>query len=252
MKKMIRSMGVAVAAMVLAGAAMAGVKSAETVTKPMEQGSGWIDMSSLSHQMYMKGGFAGVGLGYALGVNDRFTARTDFTTLGSYSKSDNSGDFAYDGKFKYDQLSVYGDYFPFAGSFRVTGGLNFRDAKLEANARPNTGGEVTIGDATVGYGPGDAAMGRIKMPSVAPYIGIGWGHNVSSATKGFSFIADIGVSIGKPKVEFNVNDNMLAKLDAATGGNGQAEVNKQLKDLKDDADKLKVVPQVYIGVAYKF
>lgn len=208
--------------------------------------------NSPAHQAYLKGGLAGIGAGYAYGISNAFTARADITTMGTYSRNSTSGDFAYQGKLKYDQASVYGDWFPFEGAFRVTGGLNLRDAKLEAKASPNMAGTVTIGDTTVSFDGNDSAYARIKMPSVAPYIGIGWGHNVVSGSKGFSFIADLGFSIGKPKVDFQVNPALMGKLDAATGGQGSAEINKQLKDIRDDADKIKVMPQLYIGVAYKF
>lgn len=205
-----------------------------------------------AHQAYLKGGFAGIGAGYAYGISNAFTARADFTTIGSFNRNSTSGDLAYQGQLKYDQASIYGDWFPFKGAFRITSGLNVRNAKLEAKASPSSAGTVTIGDTTVGFDGNDSAYARVKMPTVAPYIGIGWGHNVASGSKGFSFVADIGLSIGKPKVDLQVNPALLGKLNAATGGQGNAEINKQLKDLRDDAKKIKAMPQIYIGVAYKF
>ncbi|MBQ0130786.1 MAG: hypothetical protein KBT18_01040 [Comamonas sp.] len=205
-----------------------------------------------AQSMYAKAGLLGVGLGYAHGINKNFGARADFTTMGSLSKDGTSDDFDYEGKFKYNQVGVYGDWFPFAGGFHLTGGLNLRQAHLTAHARPNQFGTVTIGDTEVGFGAGDSVTAKIKLPNVAPYLGLGWGHNVSAQTSGFAFFADVGVSIGKPKVSLNVNDSLMAKLNTASGGQAQAEIDKQINSIKDDADKIKVFPQIYIGVAYKF
>lgn len=60
-----------------------------------------------------------------------------------------------------------------------------------------------------------------------------------------------GVGLG---YAYGVNKNW-GKLDTAAATNGttgQAELDKQVADLKKDSDKLRVVPQVFIGVAYKF
>lgn len=235
-----KKIGFMIASMVFAASAMAQSETSSTLS------------SGLNHAIYAKAGFPGVGLGYAYGMDKSFGVRADFTTMGSYSVNDTSGKFDYDGDLKYNQVGVYGDWFPMANNFRLTAGLQFRDAKALANGRPNSADIITIGDTDILALPGDTASAQIKFPSAAPYLGIGWGLNTASNKAGWSVFADLGVTIGKPKVSLTVSDSLGAKLDAATGGNGQQEIDKQLSDFRKDANDVKFVPQFFVGVTYKF
>lgn len=214
-----------------------------------------VNGNTFDHAVYSKVGFPGVGFGYAYGLNKNFGLRADVTTIGSYSGDKTSDNLNYNAKLNYNQAGFYGDYFPFESNFRLTAGLNFRDAKVNGDGRPNGSNQLTVGDTTVTVNSNDIIKARIKMPTVAPYVGIGWGLNTAASSKGWSFFADVGVTIGKPKVSLQANQSLMDKLDAvaaANGSTGQAELDKQTAQLKRDADKLKFIPQVFVGVAYKF
>lgn len=211
--------------------------------------------NTVNQAVYAKAGFPGVGLGYVYGVNKSFGVRADFSTIGSHTKNETSGELDYAGKLKYNQVGVYGDYFPFESNFRVTAGLQYRDAKISGDGRPNSLNQLSIGNTTVTVNQNDRLNAQVKMPDFAPYIGIGWGLNTAANKSGWSIFADVGVTVGKPKVSLQVNDSLMGKLDAAAmanGSTGQAEIDKQVADLKSDTDKLRFMPQVFIGVAYKF
>src|SRR5690606_31124230 len=139
--------------------------------------------SASAQQVYGKAGFLGAGLGYAYGVNSSLTIRTDVTTAGSFSHDGSSDDFDYTGKLRNNVATAYADWFPFNNVFRLSAGLGVRDTRINAHARPNSAGTITIGDTTVGYGPGDYAKAKAEMPTVAPYLGLGWGHNVGQNRK---------------------------------------------------------------------
>lgn len=206
-----------------------------------------------SGQIYGKAGFLGVGVGYAHGLSPTLGVRGDVTTAGRFNHDGHSSDFDYSAKLRNDVATAYVDYFPFNNGFRLSAGLGVRNTKADAHARPNGSGQVTIGDTTVSYGAGDSAHARVKMPNVAPYLGLGWGHNVGqNRKKGFGFIADVGVYFGKPDVSFNINDSLYSKLDLASGGNAASEIAKQRDEIKHDADKVKAFPAIYIGVSYAF
>ena len=219
---------------------------------------GAVLMASLSfganaHEIYAKAGFLGAGVGYAYGVNESFTLRGDVTTMGSYHRDGNVSNLDYKGTLRNNQAMVYGDWFPFNNGFRLSAGLGVRDTRIKADGRPNSNGNVTIGDTTVAYGADDSVSATAELPAVAPYIGIGWGHNVGQQRKaGWGFVADAGIAFGKPKVNFSVSDSLYAKLNAATGGQAQAEIDKQQREIEDKANKLKVFPSLYIGVSYTF
>ncbi len=234
-----KTIGILIAATLMSSAALAQT-STETFSPTINQA------------IYAKAGFPGIGLGYAYGFNKHFGLRGDITTVGSYSINETSGKLSYDGDLKYNQAGIYGDWFPQSGNFRVTAGLQFRDAKVRGNGKANSAGLIGIGDVEVMADAGDRVNAQIKFPTIAPYIGIGWGLNTAVNSPGWSFFADLGVTIGKPKVSMTVNDSLAGKLDAATGGNGQQEINKQIAELRKDANDIKIVPQLFVGVAYKF
>jgi len=221
---------------------------ATCLTAPLAQAQ------TADHGVYAKVGFLGAGLGYAYSVSEQFSVRTDFTTVGTISRNRTEGRLDYKASLKADQLGVYGDWFPFNNGFRLSVGLHARKLEVKAKARPNASGSVTINNTEVAYGSGDEASGRVKFPTVAPYLGIGWGHH-SGAKGGLDFAFDLGVSYGKPKTRLNTNASLTAKLEAAAAANGttaSAELETQRRKLADTADKLKFFPQIYVGLAYRF
>jgi len=207
------------------------------------------------HGIYGKIGVVGTGLGYSYGLSQNFSVRTDFTTVGTFSYDDKDEEFDFKAKFKANQLGFYGDWFPFdRSSFRLSGGLHVRKIQLDIQGTPNQAGNITINDTTVNFGPGDFVGAEIKFPTVAPYFGIGFGHN-NEKTTGFGFVFDLGVSVGKPKTTMNVNDGLKNKLDIAAKANGttgDAEIEKQRKELADTADTLRLFPHLYFGLSYRF
>lgn len=210
-------------------------------------------VQAAEHEVYAKAGFLGVGAGYAYGLSERFTLRGDFTTMGNYSRSGTSSNFDYEGKIRNNVGTLYGDWFPLNNGFRLTAGLGVRQTKFSADGRPNASGQVTIGDTTINYSGADSAWAKVEYPNVTPYLGIGWGHNVAQDTKGgWGFVADAGVYFGKADVDFNVSPTVYAKLNAASGGNAQQEIEKQRSDIEDKLGKYKVIPVLYVGVSYRF
>jgi len=204
--------------------------------------------------VYAKAGFLGAGLGYSHSLSDSFSVRTDFTTVGTIKRDRSEGRLDYSARLKANQLGAYGDWFPFGNGFRLSGGLHVRKLQVDAEGRPNQAGTITINNTVVGYGPGDVVKGRVKFPTVAPYLGIGWGHH-GKQEAGFGFVFDLGVAFGKPKTTLEANDSLRNKLEIAAnfgGTTAAAEIEAQRRELADTADKVKFFPQLYVGVSYRF
>lgn len=199
--------------------------------------------------IYGKVGILGAGIGYSYDVSPAFTLRGDVTTIGTFKRDGNAGSFDYKAKFRNNQAMLYVDYFPFDSGFRLTAGLGARDMRVTGDANPNSAGVVEIGDVPVTFGPGDSAVAKVKMPAFAPYIGIGWSSKPSNPARGgWGFMADLGVTFGKPKTSFEVSDSVRAKL----GADAQAAIDRQLAEIDDKAKKLKFFPSLYVGVSYTF
>ena len=152
-------------------------------------------------------------------------------------------------KINANRLGAYADWFPSENSgFRLVGGLTFNDIKFSLDAQAT--GSIDINGKTVDL-TGQTFKVTIKYPQVAPYVGIGWGHKASTE-KGLGFFADVGMSIGKFKTQ--VDTSLVGATNTGTGGGTitQADVDAQVKDLRDALDKLPVLPSVSVGLVYRF
>jgi len=212
--------------------------------------------SASAQEVYGKVGVLGIGAGYSHSINQHFGVRADFSTVGTYETDGTADKLDYDADFKANQLGLYGDYFPFGGSFRLTAGLHSRKLEAVANGRANSDGKINIGgiETALPLGPNDSAQAKVKWDSVAPYLGIGWGHHAKEG-RGFGFIADIGVSFGSPSTSLTISDGLRNKLDlvaAATGQNVDAEIEKQRKEIDDDVAGISIFPHLFIGISYRF
>ncbi len=193
-------------------------------------------------EVYANVGLPGIGLGYAHPIDSRFTVRADFMTLGSRSKSTTEEGIRYDGRYKLQRLAVLGDWFPFGGSFRLTGGLSSNQYKVTLDATGENG-SLTIGDRTYTTTAADGLKVEVKFPSVTPYLGIGWGHQSAS---GWRFGADIGALVGRAKVDATVRGALASQPDI------QANLDKELAELRDGVGKVRAIPQLSVAIGYSF
>jgi len=213
--------------------------------------------SASAQEVYAKAGILGIGAGYSHSINQNFGVRADFSTVGTYETDGTADKLDYNADFKANQLGLYGDWFPFSGSFRVTAGLHSRKLEVIANGRANSAGRINIGgiETQVPLGASDSAQAKVKWDSVAPYLGIGWGHHAKEG-RGFGFIADIGVSFGSPSTSLTISNDLRTKLDAAApffpGLDVDEEIEKQRREIDDEVAGISIFPHVFFGVSYRF
>jgi len=211
-----------------------------------------VALPAAAHEIYGKAGFLGAGIGYSYGFNEHFNLRTDYSTIGTYKRTETVNRLKVKAELKADQLGLYGDWFPMGGNFRLTAAVHQRKLEINAEGKPTASGSWTINNTTVTAGAGDSVKGKVEFSDFSPYLGIGWGHQ--SNKPGFGFIADLGVSFGKAKTKFDVSDSVRNSLIAVTGSAAAAdsEIARQRKELDDDLGGIKIWPQAYIGVSYNF
>ena len=161
-------------------------------------------------EVYANVGLPGIGLGYAHPIDSRFTVRADFMTLGSRSKSTTEEGIRYDGRYKLQRLAVLGDWFPFGGSFRLTGGLSSNQYTVTLDATGENG-SLTIGDRTY-----------------------------------TTTAADIGALVGRAKVDATVRGALASEPDI------QANLDKELAELRDGVGKVRAIPQLSVAIGYSF
>jgi hypothetical protein len=195
-----------------------------------------------AQEVYVQGGTLGAGIGAAYSINTWAGVHVEAEGFG-FSHSFDVDDNKYDGHLSLKQGGLYFDLFPFSSSgFRLTGGAIINGDTLDATAVPNSDGNYKIGNDFV-PAVGAAPTATVKLPTVMPYLGIGYGHKPVS--KGFGFTCDLGVAYGKPRVSYTVPAiyNLFTT---------QANIDQEEQNISNRVERYKLYPVVQIGVSYRF
>jgi hypothetical protein len=201
-----------------------------------------------AQSVYAGIGSAGLTAGYAHTYSDLFGARAELGWVPSLSRSFVEDGIDYTGSIRGLRAAALFDLHPLRGGFRLTAGLSGGELSGEFSGAPSTGSTITIGGATVNVGPADSYTVIIEMPSVMPYVGVGWGH---APPRGWGFHADVGALIGSAKVSGTLSPSLRAKI-ALGGLNPDAELERELDSIRETAGEVSVIPVLSIGVSYRW
>ncbi|RZI84577.1 MAG: hypothetical protein EOP38_08470 [Rubrivivax sp.] len=199
--------------------------------------------SAQAGESYANIGIPGLMLGYAHTLSPTLGLRADFATLGSTSRDFEESGIRYKGTIKAQRVGLFADYFPMQGGFRLTGGLTFNRMRAQLKSQFDGATSVTVGSQTITPASTDYFNAEVKFPRVTPYLGLGWGHQARE--RGLGFVADAGVMIGKAKI--TTQDNVVGRF-----GITQADVDAEAQKLRDGAGDITVIPQLTIGVSYRY
>ena len=194
-------------------------------------------------EVYTQVGTGGIGIGAGIAVTSMANVRAEFNGF-AFSKSFSAGDLDYDGKVTLAHAGLFADFFPAPTvvPFHLTAGLLIGNDNVSGDASA-VNGTFTINGVTVA-GDDEKIHARVKLPTVRPYVGIGFGHS-PVAKAGFSMFCDLGVAYGKPQVDFNV------PADVAEAA-GAENVAAQEDALRQKAERYKWYPLLTVGFRYQF
>jgi hypothetical protein len=190
-------------------------------------------------------GTLGVGVDVGKSFSPQFSARLGFN-FGNVNTNRSESGINYDAKLNLSSVQLMGDYHPFGGGFRVTGGLLSQSNKFVVTGKPDAGGSYTIDNTTysaaqVGNLTGEYQYGN----SIAPYLGIGYGQ---STNEGFGFNADLGIMFtGSPKVTLNASNPTFNNNATA-----RAQLDRQASQTESDLKGFNIYPVLSVGVSYGF
>jgi hypothetical protein len=186
--------------------------------------------------------------GFGLEASKLLTPHLGARVGGNYfklTKSQSQSDISYDASLTLQGVTALIDFFPARrGSFHLSGGLMTNPLKATGTGQPAAGGSFTINGNSYTSAQVGTLIASVKYPSASPYLGLGIGTPARGHSPlGIAF--DLGVAIGKPKVELT-----------ATGAAGNpalaADLQAQQDKTQKDVEKLKVFPVLQLGLAYHF
>ncbi len=190
-------------------------------------------------------GTLGLGVDVAKSFSPQFSGRLGFN-FGSVNSSRTESGVSYDAKLNLSSVQLLGDYHPFGGGFRITGGLLSQSNKFAVTGKPDANGTYTIDNTTYNANQVGSLTGEYQYGnSIAPYLGIGFGQ---PANEGFGFNADLGVMFtGSPKVSLSAS-NPTFNNDSTT----RAGLDRQERQTENDLKGFNVYPVLSVGVSYGF
>ncbi len=192
-------------------------------------------------------GFFGVDGGYKFSPN--LHARLGLNT-GGFNLNYASEGIDYAAKFQPTNLHLLGDYFPFGGGLRLTGGLVAQSNKFTAKAKSGAGNQINLNGTNY-----DAAqVGTVESEGkftngIAPYLGIGIGTPINS---GFGFNLDAGVMFaGSPTVKLSAN-NISSLIPTAQQNQIRSDLAAQERQTNGAIKSFNLYPVISIGFSYAF
>jgi hypothetical protein len=200
--------------------------------------------SAFAGDAYVGIGLPGISAGYAHPLTERWVVRGDVTTLGRHTLNRTEGGIDYDAKLQADRLGLFADWFAYRG-LRLTGGLTLNNARVAMTGH-GAGGTIDIGGTVYATTADDRIEVTVKFPKVMPYLGLGWNSREPAAGKGWGVALDLGLAFGKPRVNGQVSGPLLA------GNVSQADIDRELAEIRDELRSIKGIPQASIAVAYRF
>lgn len=208
-------------------------------------------------------GTGGIGIDFAYPLHRFFDARIgyDFGSVGyTYEEDDDDGagdPVEYDADLKFSAARLLLDYKPFGGGFRISAGLYTGTPELEGRSKGNRLDEVDIGDGV--YNIEGSVQADADLGGTAPYLGIGWGGTAGATGFGMSF--DLGVLFAdSPSFDVRVNglfceasaDPNCTPNTAASDPALQADIQREIAELEEDAEDFDLWPILRIGFHYRF
>jgi len=164
----------------------------------------------------------------------------------NYNKTITDTTVRYDASLKLLSAGLLADFYPFAGKFRITGGMYYNGNKFDIKGVPSAAQSFTFNNTLYNTNAGNqigSVNGQIDFNKFAPYLGIGWGDSVSAGSPfGFSF--ELGALYqGKPKTTLTTSRSVAGLA---------TDIAVEKKKLDDSLSNFKFYPVIALGINYKF
>ncbi|MFT5575144.1 MAG: hypothetical protein ACI89D_000659 [Bermanella sp.] len=193
----------------------------------------------------------GLRVGYLRGNLD-FTFDADDT-------NDVEGDeLEYDSEVNLENFYLLADWHPWNRYFRLTGGVFFNHSNGRIVTRCNapslsptitqplipTTSNCEFGNSRFPVAILGEVTTKIDFETIAPYLGMGWGHRPVS---GFAFNADVGVIyVGSASIDISSSGSCNSNEQCRN------ELENEEREIEDELEDYTFVPFVSLGLSYLF
>lgn len=153
-------------------------------------------------------GSLGGGAELTRSISQKWNARLGYNYASySFGNTLQGKDVKYDAEIAWGSVTLFGDWFPYEGSFHISPGLVYNNNELGLRVDPTE--TYTVGNRQYGPETLGSVSGKIDFNKFAPYLGIGWGNPVSH-DKRFGMTLDLGAFYqSSPKVTMT-GEGMIA------------------------------------------
>ena len=231
----------------------------ETGTAPATVNSSYRPFSKIAIGVNV--GLLGPGLEVATPLSRRTNLRVDGSFF-NYSLSSISEDGVnYGGNIKLRDVRASYDFFPFHGSFRLSGGVEvYNRLNVAATGTVGVGQTVTFNnqDYTVAS-PLQGNASLVYGNKVAPTFTFGWGNAIPRSHRHFAFPVEIGAAYtGTPKFDLAMNSGAVCVAGTTACGpvtsvdSFQSNVTVQKNKIISDLKPARFYPILNAGVSYRF
>jgi hypothetical protein len=136
------------------------------------------------------------------------------------------------------------DWYPFKGSFHVSGGIIINETKVGLDTRSSA--SLTIGGTTYSASQLGQVSGDATYNPIAPYVGIGWG-NAFGKEKRWGILSDLGVAfIGSPHVSISATGPI------SSDPTFQRNLAQEQEDIRHEFGRLRFYPVISASLFYRF
>lgn len=190
-----------------------------------------------------RGSTLGLGLEVGYAFNEHFNIRLASNNY-SYDYETTEDEIQYNFDLELKSTALLLDYHPFAGSFRLTGGILDNKNKLDGTAVPT--GSYDIGGTTYTGSDVGTLYSNVVLGDKNPlYFGLGWSKALGDSGFGLGF--DLGLVMqGSPDVSLSADGPI------ASDPQFQADMRAEEEQLQQDMDQFETYPVIAIGITYQF
>lgn len=200
----------------------------------------------------VEGGTLGVGVGVSFGLTPHLEGRLGAHAF-DYSDRREASGIEYDADARLRNANAFLDLHPGGGGFRLTGGLIWNDNRIDARSIPTSGG-YDIGGVLVPTTIVERLDGRADFDPIVPYAGIGWGHPAASDRR-FGLSLDLGV-VFQGEADIHLDPVIPAGSPILTTPGAREALNflvqREERELEDEASDYDIYPVLSLGVWYRF